>query len=113
MAPARISAIGLCGAMMTEETKPFWRLDLTKLTPAGWLLIVVSIASVFGATILLLLFLEAIGLRHDRQNIGAKPWYEKAAFLAALGVGFGVFELGRRVLARFGFLITRPPKDTR
>jgi hypothetical protein len=113
MAPARISAIGLCGAMMSEETKPFWRLDLTKLTPAGRLLIAASIASVLGATILLLLLLEAIGLRHDPYNLGAKPWYEKVALLAALGVGFGVFELGRRVLAPFGFPVTHPPKDTR
>ena len=93
---------------MADETKPFWHLDLSKITAFGWLLLLITIASIIGATLLLLLLLEVLGLRHNPANLGQKSWYEKAAVVIAVGVGCGVFEAGRRILARLGFRVTRP-----
>jgi len=93
---------------MAGETKPFWQLDLSKITWVGWLLMLISIASIIGATILIMLVLEALGLRHNPGNVGHRPWYEKGAVVVGVGVGFSVFEAGRRILARLGYRVTRP-----
>lgn len=99
---------------MTEKPPEFWNLDLTRLTWRGWLLILLAIGTVMAVSIPLLgLLTTLVGGRGAPGRDAVPRWMGIVAVVVGVGAGSAVFELGRRLLLRAGFPITRPPKPPR
>jgi hypothetical protein len=89
---------------MADASPEFWKLDLTKLTLAGWLLMLASIATVLGVSAALLGLLSwLLGAGNQRPS----RLVAGLAVVAAIAVGAGVFALGQNGLSRLGLRVLR------
>jgi hypothetical protein len=93
---------------MPQSTPEFWKLDLTKLTRAGWLLMLASIATVLGVSVTFLALFAALGWLGNQGNSRPSRLVGGIAVLLGIGAGVGVFSLGQSALARLGLKIMRP-----
>ena len=88
------------------ESPDFWNLDLRKLTWCGWLLMLLTVVTFFGAAVALAGLYRALGWDGDH----GRGWVRAAIFLPALGAACAVFALGRWGLGRAGLTVLRPDK---
>jgi hypothetical protein len=91
---------------MAERSPDFWNLDLTKLTWAGWLLMLLTLATLIGVAVALMALYEALGWSEQRS----RGWIKVAVILPAVAAASGTFVLGRWCLSRAGLSIFRPDK---
>src|SRR5579872_3037134 len=92
-----------------ERPPDFWNLDLTKLTWAGWLLLL-TLGTVIGTAVALMFVAESLGFHRDPGETSRPGLLKWAICVPALGAGCGAFALGRWCLGRAGLSILRPDK---
>jgi hypothetical protein len=92
---------------MSENQEDFMNLDLTKLTLVGWLMMLLTIATVLGLMIGLALLLELVGISLDDPEGGKRRWLMGVCLLAGVAAGVGFFEGGRRLLNHLGLPLLR------
>ena len=92
---------------MSDITPEFWKLDLSRLTVAGWGLMLASCVTVLGASVLMLALLSALGWWGNEAN--NRPSRVFAGMVVGVGVmaGAAVFVLGQYVLSRIGLSVLR------
>src|SRR5947209_2206958 len=98
---------------MPEKPTEFWNLDLKRLTVTGWLLMLLTLGTVLGGAVGMMFLLEALGVRKEAGDNRQNRWLAIVALAPAIGVGCGVFALGRRFFDLIGLPILRRPKRVR
>jgi hypothetical protein len=88
--------------MPEQQPHEFWKIDLSKLTWSGWLLIIVTIGTLLGVLIGMMALFEALGVHHDPVNNRNNRWMAVLAFIPAIGAACGVFVVGRKMFDRLG-----------
>jgi hypothetical protein len=91
-----------------QPTPEFWKLDLAKLTFAGWILILSACATVLGVAALLLGLLSILGGGANQADNHPSRLAATVAVFIGVAAGAGVFALGRLGLERLGLKVMRP-----
>jgi hypothetical protein len=89
--------------MMSSQFPDFMHLDLSKLTLAGWLLMLLTLATVVGVFVLVGLVLHLLGFEVGSGN----RVLAVIVVVCGLAAGAGVFQGGRMLLDRIGVPILR------
>jgi hypothetical protein len=92
---------------MPAPMPDFMHLDLTRLTWAGWLLLLLTLGVVAGACVGIMLALWALGVVTEP---GKHRGVAAVVLIVSLGAGGGFFAGGRRLLQGAGLPILRPAK---
>jgi hypothetical protein len=92
---------------MPAPMPDFMHLDLTRLTWAGWLLLLLTLGVVVGACVGMMLALGALGVMTE---VGKSRGVVAAVLVASFAVGGGFFAGGRLLLQGAGLPILRPQK---
>jgi len=89
-----------------EPTPEFWKLDLTRLTLAGWLLVLIASATVLGVAAAVLALVSNLFLTGSQ---GSRPSRFVGGVAVAIGIaaGAGVFALGQVGLRGLGLGVLR------
>jgi hypothetical protein len=90
---------------MADKFPGFMRLDLTKLTLSGWLLMLLTLGVVLAAFVVPMLVVNTLGIAVDGRN---NRWAMVVLLIVAFTLGGGFFEGGKRVLNHLGLRILRP-----
>jgi hypothetical protein len=92
---------------MPEKPHDFWNLDLTKLTWSGWLLMLLTVATVLGVAVVVMLTLEALGFQRHATDWRSGRWMAVLGVGVGIAAGAGVFAGGRWLCNRLGCPILR------
>lgn len=91
-----------------EPTPEFWKLDLTRLTLAGWVLMLLAIATVLGVAVAILALLTMLGLAGNPANNRPSRFIGGIAVVIGIAAGAVVFVLGQLGMSRLGLRLLRP-----
>jgi hypothetical protein len=92
---------------MPAPMPEFMHLDLTRLTWAGWLLLLLTLGVVIGACVGIMLTLGALGVVTE---MGKSRGVVAAVLVVSFAAGGGFFAGGRLLLQGAGLPILRPEK---
>jgi len=90
-----------------EPTPEFWKLDLTRLTLAGWLLVLIASATVLGVAAAVLALVSNLFLAGNQGNNRPSRFVGGVAVVLGIAAGAGVFALGQVGLRGLGLSVLR------
>jgi hypothetical protein len=88
-----------------QPTPEFWKLDLSRLTLAGWVLMLMAIATVLGVAALVLALVTKSGLAGNPPNNRSSRFVGGVAAVIGIAAGASVFALGQAGPSRLGWKV--------